>query len=49
MQGETGYSFLERVWSRPAAEVVTLLGGGPGDPARGVIPAVASVDLTLRT
>ncbi|MFI8194295.1 M20/M25/M40 family metallo-hydrolase [Streptomyces sp. NPDC085946] len=48
VQGETGYSVLERVWTRPAAEVVTLLGGDPDDPARGVIPAVASADITLR-
>ncbi|MDQ0578470.1 acetylornithine deacetylase/succinyl-diaminopimelate desuccinylase-like protein [Streptomyces rishiriensis] len=48
VQGEVGYSVLERVWTRPAAEVVTLLGGDPDDPARGVIPAVASADITLR-
>jgi acetylornithine deacetylase/succinyl-diaminopimelate desuccinylase-like protein len=48
VQGEAGYSVLERVWTRPAAEVVTLLGGDPDDPARGVIPAVASADITLR-
>jgi acetylornithine deacetylase/succinyl-diaminopimelate desuccinylase-like protein len=48
VQGETGYSVLERVWTRPAAEVVTLLGGDPDDPARGVIPAVASADFTVR-
>lgn len=48
VQGESGHSVLERVWARPAAEVVTLLGGDPGDPSRGVIPAVASADLTLR-
>ncbi|KAF3463985.1 M20/M25/M40 family metallo-hydrolase [Streptomyces sp. Tu 3180] len=48
VQGEAGHSVLERVWTRPAAEVVTLLGGDPDDPARGVIPAVASADITLR-
>ncbi|NKQ27440.1 M20/M25/M40 family metallo-hydrolase [Streptomyces galbus] len=48
MQGEAGFGVLERVWTRPAAEVVTLLGGDPDDPARGVVPAVASADLTLR-
>ncbi|GAA2450557.1 M20/M25/M40 family metallo-hydrolase [Streptomyces glaucus] len=48
VQGETGYSVLERVWTRPAAEVVTLLGGDPDDPARAVVPAVASADLALR-
>ncbi|GHD51230.1 M20/M25/M40 family metallo-hydrolase [Streptomyces galbus] len=48
VQGEAGFGVLERVWTRPAAEVVTLLGGDPDDPARGVVPAVASADLTLR-
>ncbi|MFH8798052.1 M20/M25/M40 family metallo-hydrolase [Streptomyces sp. NPDC017936] len=48
IQGEAGHSVLERVWTRPAAEVVTLLGGDPDDPARGVVPAVASADITLR-
>jgi acetylornithine deacetylase/succinyl-diaminopimelate desuccinylase-like protein len=48
IQGEAGRSVLERVWTRPAAEVVTLLGGDPDDPARGVVPAVASADLTFR-
>jgi acetylornithine deacetylase/succinyl-diaminopimelate desuccinylase-like protein len=48
IQGEAGYSALERIWTRPAAEVVTLLGGDPDDPARGVVPAVASADITFR-
>jgi acetylornithine deacetylase/succinyl-diaminopimelate desuccinylase-like protein len=47
VQGEEGYSVLERIWFRPSLQVSTLLGGDPGDPARGVVPAVASVDLTL--
>ncbi|WP_437023435.1 hypothetical protein [Streptomyces sp. enrichment culture] len=38
----------ERVWTGPAAEVVTLLGGDPEDPAHGVVPAVASADVTPR-
>jgi acetylornithine deacetylase/succinyl-diaminopimelate desuccinylase-like protein len=45
--GEEGYSVLERLWTRPAIEVATLLGGAPGEPARGVVPAVASADLTI--
>ncbi|WP_258308333.1 peptidase dimerization domain-containing protein [Streptomyces sp. NWU339] len=36
------------MWTRPAAEAVTLLGGDPDDPARGVVPAVASAGLTFR-
>ncbi|MEU6548456.1 M20/M25/M40 family metallo-hydrolase [Streptomyces sp. NPDC046859] len=48
IQGEAGYNALERVWTRPAAEIVTLLGGDPDDPSRGVVPAVASADVTFR-
>jgi acetylornithine deacetylase/succinyl-diaminopimelate desuccinylase-like protein len=47
VRGEEGYSVLERIWFRPAVQISTLLGGDPGDPARGVVPAVASADLTL--
>ncbi|MFF1306040.1 hypothetical protein [Streptomyces sp. NPDC058307] len=48
VQGGAGHSVLERVWTRPAAEAVTLPGGDPDDPARDVIPAVVSADITLR-
>ena len=46
--GETGYSVLERLWLRPAIEVLTLLAGDPDDLARAVIPATASADLSIR-
>jgi acetylornithine deacetylase/succinyl-diaminopimelate desuccinylase-like protein len=46
--GEEGWSVLERMWFRPAAEVTTLLGGEPKRPARGVVPAVAAADIGLR-
>ncbi|MGW7330131.1 M20/M25/M40 family metallo-hydrolase [Streptomyces sp. NPDC054840] len=46
--GEEEHGVRERVWSRPSAEISSLLGGDPHEPVRGVIPAVASADLLLR-
>jgi acetylornithine deacetylase/succinyl-diaminopimelate desuccinylase-like protein len=46
--GEDGWSVLERLWWRPAAEVVTLHAGEPGHPLRGVVPATAAADIGLR-
>ncbi|MEU0368942.1 M20/M25/M40 family metallo-hydrolase [Streptomyces sp. NPDC006283] len=47
-RGETGFSILERVWLRPAAEVTSLLGGRPELPGLGVIPATATAGLVFR-
>ncbi|MFB9883793.1 M20/M25/M40 family metallo-hydrolase [Planobispora siamensis] len=46
--GEDGYSVLERVWTRPAAEILAFIGGDPDGPSRGAIASVASVDMNLR-
>ncbi|WP_449060251.1 M20/M25/M40 family metallo-hydrolase [Planomonospora algeriensis] len=46
--GESDYSVLERVWTRPAVEILTLIGGDPVGASRGAIPALASADLNLR-
>jgi acetylornithine deacetylase/succinyl-diaminopimelate desuccinylase-like protein len=40
---------LERLWKRPAIEVLSILAGDPVGVARGAIPAVASADLSIRT
>ncbi|GAA4883407.1 M20/M25/M40 family metallo-hydrolase [Kitasatospora terrestris] len=48
VRGEAGWSVLERLWSRPAAEIAVLHGGEPGLPSRGVMPAVAAADIGLR-
>ncbi len=48
IQGEDGRSVQERIWFRPSAEISSMLGGDPEEPARGVIPAAASADLLLR-
>jgi len=47
IQGEPGYSVLERVWTRPSVEVLTVDGGDPLGPSRGSIPAEAAADLSV--
>ncbi|MFI9005728.1 M20/M25/M40 family metallo-hydrolase [Actinosynnema sp. NPDC053489] len=47
--GEVGYTVLERLWARPAAEVLTVVAGDPVGVPRAAIPAVASADLSIRT
>jgi acetylornithine deacetylase/succinyl-diaminopimelate desuccinylase-like protein len=46
--GEKGYTVLERLWARPAIEVLTLLAGDPAEASRAVIPAMAAADLSIR-
>ena len=47
--GEAGYTVLERLWERPAVEVVALAAGDAAGVSRAVIPAVAAMDLSIRT
>src|SRR3954452_1356502 len=47
--GEHGYTVLERLWLRPAAEVLTIIAGDPAGPARGAIPSLARADISIRT
>ncbi|MFD1150660.1 peptidase dimerization domain-containing protein [Saccharothrix hoggarensis] len=47
--GEVGYTVLERLWARPAVEVLTVVAGDPVGPPTGAIPAVAAADLSIRT
>ena len=47
--GERGYTVLERLWARPAAEVLTVVAGDPVGASRSAIPAVAGADLGIRT
>ncbi|MEU4689214.1 M20/M25/M40 family metallo-hydrolase [Actinoplanes sp. NPDC023714] len=46
--GEEGWTVLERLWLRPAAEVITILGGDPAGPSRGAVPAAAEATLSIR-
>ncbi|UWZ59731.1 M20/M25/M40 family metallo-hydrolase [Dactylosporangium aurantiacum] len=47
--GEAGYPVLERLWARPAAEVIALLAGDPVGASRGAVPAVATASMSIRT
>ncbi len=46
--GESGYSVLERLWSRPTLEIHGMPGGFIGAGAKTVIPAKAMAKLSMR-
>jgi acetylornithine deacetylase/succinyl-diaminopimelate desuccinylase-like protein len=47
--GEAGRSVLEKLWTRPAAEIITVVAGDPVGVTRSAIPAVASATISIRT
>ncbi|MFP3713287.1 M20/M25/M40 family metallo-hydrolase [Puerhibacterium sp. TATVAM-FAB25] len=47
--GEAGYTVLERLWERPALEVIAMTAGDPRGVSRAAIPSMASADLSIRT
>ena len=47
--GEAGYTVLEKLWTRPAAEVISMVAGDPVGVTRSAIPAVASATISIRT
>jgi acetylornithine deacetylase/succinyl-diaminopimelate desuccinylase-like protein len=48
LAGESGYTTLERTWSRPTLEVNGLLSGFTGEGAKTVLPAVAMAKMSMR-
>ena len=48
LDGETGYSILERLWTRPTCEVNGLLSGYTGEGAKTVLPAKAMAKVSCR-
>ena len=48
LTGERGFTFLERVWSRPTFEVHGIVGGYQGAGYKTVLPAEASAKVTMR-
>ncbi|NGO72068.1 dipeptidase [Streptomyces boncukensis] len=47
--GEAGYTTLERVWARPAAEVNGIGGGYQGPGGKTIVPSGAQLKLSFRT
>jgi acetylornithine deacetylase/succinyl-diaminopimelate desuccinylase-like protein len=48
LQGEAGYTSLERTWARPTCELNGLTGGYQGQGTKTVLPSQASAKLTFR-
>ena len=48
LDGEAGYSVLERLWIRPTCEVNGLLSGYTGQGAKTVLPAKAMAKVSFR-
>ncbi|WP_374694104.1 M20/M25/M40 family metallo-hydrolase [Cellulomonas fimi] len=47
--GEAGWSPLERLWLRPAVEVLAVVAGDAVGPSRGAIPSQAEAEISVRT
>ncbi|RJT83457.1 M20/M25/M40 family metallo-hydrolase [Arthrobacter cheniae] len=47
--GEEGYTVFERLWERPALEVIALAAGDPIGVKRAAVPSMAAADLSIRT
>lgn len=48
LQGEAGFSTLERLWARPTAEINGITAGYQGEGTKTVLPSRASAKLTFR-
>ena len=48
LDGEKGYTILERLWTRPTCEVNGILSGYTGEGAKTVLPAKAMAKVSCR-
>ncbi|HSD65012.1 MAG TPA: dipeptidase [Ignavibacteriaceae bacterium] len=48
LQGEKGYSTLERIWVRPTLDCNGIMGGYTGKGAKTVLPSFASAKISMR-
>ena len=48
LQGEKGYSTLERLWTRPTLDCNGIVGGFTGQGAKTVLPSKASAKISMR-
>jgi acetylornithine deacetylase/succinyl-diaminopimelate desuccinylase-like protein len=46
--GEPGYSYFERIWTRPTLEVTSITGGSQGKEKHNVIPSMAKARVICR-
>lgn len=48
LQGEAGYTTLERIWARPSLDINGIWSGFTGEGAKTVIPATAHAKISMR-
>jgi len=48
LHGESGYTTLERIWTRPTLDINGIWSGFTGEGAKTVIPAVANAKISMR-